>query len=46
MQYVRNNLEARKEYMRAYIRKIGRVKEYPCERCDKPCYKAGKKAYC
>jgi len=32
--------------MREYVRKIGRVKEYPCEYCGKLCYKKYAKAFC
>jgi len=47
--YVRDNPEVhenRKKYMRAYIRKVGIVKEYPCEYCGKYCYKKYAKAFC
>jgi hypothetical protein len=46
MTYTKNNIDKRKVYMRSYVRRIGRVKEYPCEACSKPCYKSCKKAYC
>ena len=36
----------RMAYANAYARKIGRVKEYPCETCGKPCYKKYAKALC
>jgi len=29
-----------------YLRKSGRVKMYPCERCKNPCYKKYKRAFC
>jgi hypothetical protein len=38
--------EKRKSYMREYIRRKGIVKEYPCEYCEKPCYKKYAKAFC
>jgi len=36
----------RQAYMRNYIRKIGLVKEYPCEMCSKLCYKKYARAFC
>lgn len=38
--------KARQQYMRNYIRKIGLVKEYPCETCEALCYKKYAKAFC
>ena len=38
--------DKRKAYMREYIRRIGRVKQYPCEHCGKLCYKKYAKAFC
>lgn len=32
--------------MRAYIRRKGIVKEYPCETCQIPCYKQYARAFC
>lgn len=36
----------RQAYIRAYIRKVGIVQEYPCETCQKPCYKKHERAFC
>lgn len=36
----------RHEYMRKYIRRIGKVKEYPCETCSALCYKKYARAFC
>ena len=38
--------EKRKKYMRAYARRKGIVKEYPCETCGEKCYKRYAKAFC
>lgn len=46
MVYVSNNREKRQAYMRSYIRKIGRVKQFPCEVCTALCYKKYTKAFC
>ena len=36
----------RQKYMRDYIRKVGIVQEYPCETCNKLCYKKYERAFC
>jgi hypothetical protein len=36
----------RRIYANEYKRKIGKVREYPCETCAKPCYKKYAKAFC
>lgn len=38
--------EKRHAYVRAYIRKRGIVKQYPCETCSILCYKKYKRAFC
>jgi hypothetical protein len=38
--------ENRKAYARDYIRRVGRVKEYPCEGCNVLCYKKYARAFC
>lgn len=44
--YQKNNHDNRKVYMREWVRKSGRVKQYPCEYCQKPCYKKYKNCFC
>jgi hypothetical protein len=46
MEWVANNRDRRNKTVNAWTRKIGRVKEYPCEICTKPCYKKYAKAFC
>ena len=36
----------RQAYARMYIRRVGIVKEYPCETCEKPCLKKYARAFC
>lgn len=36
----------RHKYMRDYIRRVGIVKQYPCETCGKDCYKKYARAFC
>jgi hypothetical protein len=36
----------RKAYVRDYIRRVGIVKEHPCETCQKPCIKKYARAFC
>lgn len=36
----------RQKYMREYIRRVGIVKEYPCETCKTLCYKKYERAFC
>lgn len=38
--------EKRKAYVNKYMRKIGKVKEYPCETCSTLCYKKYARAFC
>jgi hypothetical protein len=45
MNYHTGNLK-RKAYMNDYNRRIGKVKQYPCETCSVLCYKKYKKAFC
>jgi hypothetical protein len=40
------NNPKRKEYMNNRARKLGIVKQYPCETCAKLCYKKYAKAFC
>lgn len=44
--YRKDNIEKARAYMRGYIRKIGKVKEYPCETCGNLCYKKYRRAFC
>lgn len=46
MNYAKVNSDKRKVYVNLYARKTGRVKQYPCETCAKPCYKTYIKAFC
>lgn len=46
IEYQKNNSEKRKIYINEYVRKIGRVKKYPCETCGMECYKKYAKAFC
>lgn len=46
MQYNKSLGEKRRIYVREYIRKIGRVKQYPCETCKSLCYKKYARAFC
>ena len=36
----------RRKYANEYARRVGRVREYPCEQCGKLCYKKCSKAFC
>lgn len=42
----RDNKEKRNKYVNAYVRRIGRVKQYECETCHELCYKVYAHAYC
>lgn len=42
----KNNVERKRAYANEYARRIGRVKEYPCEICSRPCFKKYAKAFC
>lgn len=42
----KENPEKRRTRINAWVRKIGRVKEYSCEICQKLCYKKYSKAFC
>ena len=44
--YQKKNPEKRRTYINDYVRRIGKVKEYPCEQCETPCYKKYEKAFC
>lgn len=44
--YDKSRIEKRKAYVYEYVRRIGRIKEYPCETCGKLCYKKFTKAFC
>lgn len=46
MDYHKDRGEVRRTYIRNYIRRIGRVKEYPCETCQTMCIKKYKRAFC
>ena len=46
MNYQKNNIDKRKAYINSYVRKIGKVKQYPCETCKHPCYKKYARAFC
>lgn len=46
MQYQKDNAKKRREYVNAWARKTGRVKEYLCENCNNPCYKKYARAFC
>lgn len=39
-------VESRRIYVNSYLRKIGKVKQYPCEICNTLCYKKYKQAFC
>lgn len=45
-EYQRNNSVRRKAYINEYVRKTGRVKQYPCLTCSVMCYKKYAKAFC
>lgn len=45
-EYQKKSPERRRKYANEYARKVGLVKEYPCETCKEPCYKKTKNAYC
>lgn len=42
----KKNPEKRRARINSWARKIGKVKEYPCEICLKPCIKKYSKAFC
>ncbi len=46
IKWAQENSDARKKYINSWVRKIGRVKEYPCEVCQKLCFKKYAKAFC
>src|SRR2546423_3498481 len=45
-EYVENNRDRVRARTNLWTRKIGRVKEYPCEICSKMCYKKYARAFC
>jgi hypothetical protein len=46
IEFQKKNSDWRKKYANEYARKTGKVKEYPCEVCNKLCYKKYAKAFC
>ena len=46
MEFQKTNSEWRKGYINAYVRRIGRVKQYPCKTCNQLCYKKYAQAFC
>lgn len=46
VEYDRNRAPEKRKYANEYARRIGKVKEYPCEQCGKLCYKKYAKAFC
>lgn len=46
VEWVARNVDKRLAYANEYARRIGKVKQYPCETCSAPCYKKYAKAFC